>query len=348
MNPKSSYISSELFFQWLKTHFTPRKPAGKVLLLMDGHSSHQSSIDMLNFANENDIILVCLPSHTTQALQPLDRSFFKPFKTFFKKEATNWLKHNKIGIKKIHSGTLIGNAWIKSATAEIAINGFKACGIFPLNRNAIPEYYFHIADSSVQSSPENKSQIVDTSPKNSERPNPILSFKFSTPASPQSIHQPIVFPSTSQNLSPIAIKLADKTPTKYLKEVSPLPVLHKENKKRKQSARILDKEFIENKNRCKAKSSKVANIATGLDKPKQRKTKKGTKSSSECEGEAFNHNSSEDENSCLECLENYYKTKSAAEWIQCIDCKKWMHETCTIYDVRCNICGRKHKIQNLK
>jgi hypothetical protein len=28
------------FFIWLKDHFFPRKPAGKVLLIFDGHASH--------------------------------------------------------------------------------------------------------------------------------------------------------------------------------------------------------------------------------------------------------------------------------------------------------------------
>ena len=148
MNRKSSYISSEIFYQWLVEHFTPRKPPGKVLLIMDGLSSHQSCIEMLDFAAANDIILVCLPSHMTQALQPLDKSFFKHFKTFYKKQTQAWMNTHQKQIKKVHAGSLIGNAWAKSATLDNAVNGFKATGIFPLNETVIPEHFFNISNTS--------------------------------------------------------------------------------------------------------------------------------------------------------------------------------------------------------
>ena len=82
MNPKSSYrpISPELFCKWLKEHFYPRKLPRKDLLILDGHSTHLIPLYMLKFAEMNDIILLSLPSHTTQAPQPLDRAFYKPFK----------------------------------------------------------------------------------------------------------------------------------------------------------------------------------------------------------------------------------------------------------------------------
>lgn len=75
MNKKSSFINSEIFLYWLREHFIPRKPAGKTLLIMDGHSSYCSDVEMLELANQNDIVLLCLPSHCTQALQPLDKFF---------------------------------------------------------------------------------------------------------------------------------------------------------------------------------------------------------------------------------------------------------------------------------
>ncbi|KAI4472189.1 hypothetical protein MML48_1g09561 [Holotrichia oblita] len=40
MGDKSAYVTKELFLRWLKEQFVPRKPVGKVLLLLDGHSSH--------------------------------------------------------------------------------------------------------------------------------------------------------------------------------------------------------------------------------------------------------------------------------------------------------------------
>ncbi|KAF9411049.1 hypothetical protein HW555_010051 [Spodoptera exigua] len=74
MSKKSAYITSAIFLEWLKIHFTPRKPPGKVLLLLDGHSTHCNSVEMLEYANENEIILLSMPSHTSHFLQPLDRA----------------------------------------------------------------------------------------------------------------------------------------------------------------------------------------------------------------------------------------------------------------------------------
>ncbi|XP_031355917.1 jerky protein homolog-like [Photinus pyralis] len=65
MSEKSAYVNSNIFFDWLRNHFYPRKGSGKVLLLLDGHTSHTSNVEMLEFAEQHDIILFCLPPHTT-------------------------------------------------------------------------------------------------------------------------------------------------------------------------------------------------------------------------------------------------------------------------------------------
>lgn len=68
MNKKSFYINGELFLKWFKEIFLLRKPEGKVLLILDGHASHCNNYDLHKVAEKNDVILLCLPSHTTQAL----------------------------------------------------------------------------------------------------------------------------------------------------------------------------------------------------------------------------------------------------------------------------------------
>jgi hypothetical protein len=39
-----------------------------VLVVLDGHLSQVSDTGILDFANENDIVLLCLPSHSTHYL----------------------------------------------------------------------------------------------------------------------------------------------------------------------------------------------------------------------------------------------------------------------------------------
>jgi hypothetical protein len=82
MNKESAYMNSNIFMIWLKEHFLLRKPSGKVLLVLDGHASHCNEFEMLDCARSNDIVLLCLPPHTTKYLQPLERTFFKPLKEY--------------------------------------------------------------------------------------------------------------------------------------------------------------------------------------------------------------------------------------------------------------------------
>lgn len=137
MSEKSAYITSAIFLQWLKTHFVPRKLAGKVLLLLDGHSTHCNSVEMLEYANQNNIILLSMPSHTSHYLQPLDRSVFKSLKTHFYEQCRLWLKQNPSRrITRLSFGTLLNKAWGKAASAENAIAGFKVTGVYPFNPGA--------------------------------------------------------------------------------------------------------------------------------------------------------------------------------------------------------------------
>ena len=55
-----------------------------LLLIIDGHKSHMT-LDLVDVARANDVILFCLPPHTTHALQPLDVSVFKSLKDNFHK-----------------------------------------------------------------------------------------------------------------------------------------------------------------------------------------------------------------------------------------------------------------------
>ncbi|KAJ8870336.1 hypothetical protein PR048_029357 [Dryococelus australis] len=156
MNEKSSHISTGIFFKWLQNHFVARKPDGKPLLLLDGHASHVNCCELLEFANQHDIIILCLPSRITQALRSLDRSFFKPLKHCFKEEASKWiLRHPRRTICRIQVGDLIGRAWNKAASVNTTVNGFRKTGVFPLDQDAIPGPFFGMSDE--MNSPTNTS-----------------------------------------------------------------------------------------------------------------------------------------------------------------------------------------------
>lgn len=143
MSPKSAYVNSDIFFEWLKTHFLPRKMLGKVLLILDGHTSHTTNLEMLEFAEQNDILLFCLPAHTTHYLQPLDRTFFKALKTYYSQACRHFVKSNTSRtLKRLQFGKLLGESWNRAATVDNAVAAFRATGIVPFNPTAIPDYAY--------------------------------------------------------------------------------------------------------------------------------------------------------------------------------------------------------------
>lgn len=92
MSKRSAYVNAAIFLNWLQNHFAPQKPHEKVLLILDRHTAH-TSFDVLGcISTRNDIILLCLPRHTTHFLQPLERTFLKSLKAIFTRSAIRLLE----------------------------------------------------------------------------------------------------------------------------------------------------------------------------------------------------------------------------------------------------------------
>ena len=49
------------------------------LLIIDGHESH-CSVDFQDLCKEKNIVLLCMPPHSSHLLQPLDVACFSPLK----------------------------------------------------------------------------------------------------------------------------------------------------------------------------------------------------------------------------------------------------------------------------
>jgi hypothetical protein len=143
MNKKSAYSNAQCFMHWLKNHFAPRKPPGRVILLLDGHASHMNSLEMFEFAEAHEITLLCFPSHCTHWLQPLDRSYFKPFKLYWTDACNCYVSaHPGRKITRSQFGSLLKTTWNRVAMISTGANGFIACGIYPFNPNAVPDHAY--------------------------------------------------------------------------------------------------------------------------------------------------------------------------------------------------------------
>ena len=109
---ESGYMDDELGLQYIKEHFDPytRDSAIKVenaakyggptrCLIVDGHSSHIAwSLRVVQYALENNIHMICLPSKSTHLLQPLDVGCFGVLQKTYEKNLSGWLRENPLSV----------------------------------------------------------------------------------------------------------------------------------------------------------------------------------------------------------------------------------------------------------
>jgi hypothetical protein len=51
-------------------------------------------------------------------------------------------------IARYHMASLIGFAWNKAASVGVDVSAFESTGIYPLNCNGVPAYFFSVPDTS--------------------------------------------------------------------------------------------------------------------------------------------------------------------------------------------------------
>ncbi|XP_063243011.1 uncharacterized protein LOC134542569 isoform X1 [Bacillus rossius redtenbacheri] len=140
----SGWIQTNLFTDWFNHFLSKAKPTADepILLILDGHHTHTKNIDVIELARANHVMIVSLPPHTTHKLQPLDRSFMGPLKYYYSENIRQWQLHNNRPLGPYDIAELLGNAFLKCQTGEIAASGFSVTGIFPFNRHLFSDVDF--------------------------------------------------------------------------------------------------------------------------------------------------------------------------------------------------------------
>lgn len=106
----------------------------KVLIILDNHETH-ISIDALNLAKYNGIVLLTFPHlpHTSHKLQPLDRTVYGPYKTFYNEAMHGWMVANPGKPVTIYGvGSLIGKAYLKAFSKKTLRKALKSQAHFLL------------------------------------------------------------------------------------------------------------------------------------------------------------------------------------------------------------------------
>ena len=225
-NNKSGWMVIESFIHWLKhfINFSASSKSNKSLLVLDGHSTHDKSIDAINIARENGVYILCLPPHCTHRMQPLDVSCMKPLSSAFAREVQLWHRENPSNILKInHITEIFCKAYTASIGPAVVLSGFSKCGIWPLK----PEIFDDCFTSAHQSS-----VVHDSDPEVSPNAKPVDSPDAKPEASPDSV--PATCASTDINELATEPEL-DKTITVLPQDIIPVPKIVYKNPKKKMS-----------------------------------------------------------------------------------------------------------------
>jgi DDE superfamily endonuclease len=229
VSPKG-WTDQELGLKWLEQDFEPNTrsttsstsllptaPQAYRLLILDGHNSH-CTYPFIKFAADHRIIIICLPSHTTHALQPCDVGIFGPLARAWKSQVTE-ASQNNIPITKAnlllyyHKARSIA---LKSTTIQSA---FRKTGIYPFDRNAIPLSAYEPAKNTTtkaaQPLPAQLPSILVPTPS----PSPAVSAGTITPgttpavsAAPSTLALDISIPTDAGGTDPIANECAVAQP----------------------------------------------------------------------------------------------------------------------------------------
>ena len=143
---KKGWMQRDIFFCFVQDLLAFVKENGiklPIILFMDSHSSHLTR-ETSEFCADNRIILYCLPSHSSHVMQPLDVGFFKSLKANWKKRLLAWQRENPgVNFTKSSFPGLFKKCWEEEVLdpnmKEKAANGFKRCGLFPINPKAVDQ-----------------------------------------------------------------------------------------------------------------------------------------------------------------------------------------------------------------
>lgn len=171
----SGWINEELFLQWLIFFVGQVRPTAekKALLLLDNHESHKH-YPALEYATQNNVIILSLPPHTSNQLQPLDVAVYGPLKVFFEQEINRFQKtHPGRIINQYDVAKLFRPAYLKCATANNAIKGFQTPGIWPTNIEVWGEEHYAPSSTTMtaRTTANPHATIVDSISHDDEQPS---------------------------------------------------------------------------------------------------------------------------------------------------------------------------------
>lgn len=355
---ETGWINKELFIKWFQKFLacTGASKAKPVLLIFDGHKTHTKNLDLIDLARENGVTLICLPPHCSHRLQPLDVSYMKPLSKYYEDEVRKWLRTNPGKVVTLHQiASLFGFAYIQSATMSNALNGFRKCGIWPLDSNVFSEVDFlpsattdiqvSLDDVSAERASEETASVNNTQHSAPQTSKDINESSLSTAATSSSSKDS--HPSTSA--SEPSILLPTNFQVASPEEVLPIPKVDQRNKrkmsKRRGQTSVLTaspykaqlmaeqeqhrskvttkRKVVDPQPNAPKKAAKKTRSSSSKVKISSRPSILVSSSRSITQKISGDRDSIEDDDQCLYCQDF-----SEEGWIRCSSCARWAHNSC--------------------
>lgn len=159
----SGWMTSSNFLEVLK-HLVKNTRCSvehQILLILDNHESHLS-LAGIEYCRSNGISILTLPPHTSNKLQPLDRTVFGPFKSFLSQGMNSWMLSNPGKTISIYDlPPLCAQAWDRAATPTNIKAGFRCTGILPFDRDIFTDKDFLSSYVTDRPNPDHSETVVD-------------------------------------------------------------------------------------------------------------------------------------------------------------------------------------------
>ena len=98
---------------------------------MDNHEAHMS-LEAVDLAKANGIVLLTIPPHTSHRLQPPDRTVYGPFKNAYSVAMDGWMRsHPGRTVTIFDVPQIVKTAQAAAMTNANIVSGFEKIGICP-------------------------------------------------------------------------------------------------------------------------------------------------------------------------------------------------------------------------
>jgi hypothetical protein len=134
-NTESGYVNKAAWQDWVHyflSNIPVKEDRNWILLILDGFGCHGNNPDLLEELYEEKVLVVAIPAHTSDVLQPLDVANFGPVKILFRRKSSESQKMIPgAHLTKQTFPKFIRKPLELALEPKKVISGFKKAGIWP-------------------------------------------------------------------------------------------------------------------------------------------------------------------------------------------------------------------------